>query len=207
MDLFEGVITGLGFASGDAVVVGTWARSPFGRVVDVMWRRADGRRVLLAPDDAVASYVADLYDFDEVAVVAISGGLCGAQLSVRAEPLAIRAEVAPADWRSWVFALRPRALRRSPAWIRIEDVLARPVVGRLLGGGEGVRAAGVAPGGQAEVYGADDWRRIRRASLRVDGRDAGPLSDLPADFGVGLSAFPTVPASVWVGTQIDQRRR
>ncbi len=202
-DLFEGAITAAAFASGDAVVVGAWARSPLGGFVDVMWRRPDGTRVLLAPTATVADYVAGLYTFDEVQVVRIRGGVRGAVVAVQAGPLQLHAELAARDWRSWLFALRPRVLRRSPRWIAVEDRLARPFVGALLGGGRGVRATGIAPGGQREHYGADDWRRVASATLTVDGEDAGPMRDMPADLGVGLSAFPTVPASVRVGTLIQ----
>lgn len=203
-DLFEGAITAVGSASGHSVVVGTWARSPLGRVVDVMWRDPAGVRRLLAPTQAAADYIAGLYRFDEVHVVAVHGGISGERLSVSAGPVQVTADLAPQDWRSWLFALRPRALRRSPRWIAVEDVLARPLVGLVIGGGRGVRAAGIAPGGQREYYGADDWRRVTGATLVVDGVDAGPMADLPADFGVGLSAFPTVPASVRVGTMIER---
>ena len=60
----------------------------------------------------------------------------------------------------------------------------------------------MAPGGQREFYGADDWRAIATATLSVDGVDAGAVRPLPADLGVGLSSFPTLPASVRVGTLI-----
>lgn len=206
MDVFEGAITGAAFSSGDAVVVGTWARSPLGSFVDVMWRRRDGTRVLLAPDERVAVYVSGLYVFDEISVLPIRGGIRADQVSVWAGTMALHARLAASDWRSWLFALRPRPLRRLPVWIRAEDVLARPFVGRLLGGGAGVRAAGLAPGGQQEYYGVDDWRRLATATLCIDGADAGDLTTLPADFGVGLSAFPTIPSSVRVGTLICRRK-
>lgn len=206
MDLFEGAITAAGFTSGDSVVVGAWARSPLGMVIDVMWRRPDGERVLLAPSRKVADYVSGLYTFDTVEVVPITGRLTRSRLSVVAGPLDLRVDLAAPDWRSWLFALRPRALRRSPRWIALEDRLARPFVGLLIGGAAGVRAAGIAPGGQKEFYGVDDWRAVDDAVLTVDGRDAGPMADLPADFGVGLSAFPTTPASVRVGTLIQSSR-
>lgn len=207
LHLFEGAITASGFASGHSVVVGAWARSPLGPFVDVMWRDPEGHRCLLAPTREVAAYVADLYRFDTVEVVPVRGGVRGSAVAVDAGPLRLRALLAPRDWRSWLFAMRPRPLRRSPGWIRLEDVLARPFVGALLGGGAAVRAAGVAPGGQRELYGADDWRRLADARLAVDGVDAGPMAPMPADFGVGLSAFPRVPASVRLGTLIDQRDR
>ncbi|CAN5279821.1 hypothetical protein BH23ACT9_BH23ACT9_03140 [soil metagenome] len=205
IDLFEGAITASGFTSGHSVVVGAWARSPLGPFIDVMWRDPDGVRRLLAPSPEVARYVADLYRFDEVQVVDVRGGLRGDELALAAGPLEVRAELAPRDWRSWLFALRPRALRRAPTWIGIEDRLARPVVGLVLGGGAAVRTTGVAPGGQREWYGADDWRKLADASLAVEGVDAGAMAAMPADFGVGLSAFPTVPASVRLGTLIAAR--
>lgn len=203
LHLFEGAITGCAFDSGHAVVLGTWARSPLGKVIDVMWRHPGGHRVLLAPRQDVADYISSLYAFDEVRVVPISGGIRGADVVVDAEPLELRARVAPPDWRSWLFALRPRVARRSRRWIELEDRLARPFVGRLLGGGDGVRAAGVAPGGQREWYGADDWRALSAARLRIDGVDQGAMRPLPTPFGVGLSGFPTAPASVRLGTLVE----
>lgn len=201
-DLFEGAITAAGFASGESVVVGSWARSPLGMFIDVMWRRPSGERVLLAPNHDVAAYVSGLYSFDTVTIVGVSGCLQDGWLTVSAGELSMTAEARPRDWRSWLFALRPRRLRRSSSWITLEDRLARPFVGRIIGGGESVRAAGLAPGGQQEFYGVDDWRALADASATVAGRDAGPMVDLPPDLGVGLSAFPTQPAMVHVGTLI-----
>ena len=199
---FVGCICAAGFASGDCVVVGAWRSSPLGSFVDVMWVGPDGTRVLLAPRPDVAEYVSALYTFDRVETVAITGGFDGRCVAVAAGPLRLRMESAPRDWRSWLFAARPKQLRRSPAWIALEDRLARPFVGRIIGGAQGVRAAGTAPGGQREWYGVEDYRRVTAASLTIDGRDAGGMAMLRADLGVGLSAFPTVPAIVHVATVI-----
>ena len=201
--LYEGCIAGGAFGDGEAVVVGMWRRSPLGAFVDVFWVRPDGERVLLAPRSAVAEAVAAVYTFDRIEVVPLRGGWDGTRIRLDAGPLALRLDPGPRDWRSWLFALRPRLLRRSARWIGVEDRLARPVVERLIGGGRGVRAAGMAPGGQREWYGVDDWRPVVGGSLLVDGRDAGPLRRLPADLGVGLSSFPTVPALVFVGTILE----
>lgn len=202
-DLFEGCIAGGGFASGDAVIVGAWRTSPFGTFVDVMWRRPDGERVLLAPTPAVAAYVTALYRFDRVEVTGVNGGWDGGSVAVEAGGLRVRLRAGDRGAVSWLFAARPRFLRRRPWWIRLEDRLARPVIGRLIGGGQGVRAAGIVPGGQREYYSVDDYRPVVAGELSVDGRDVGALGPLPADLGVGLSAFPTVPAVVYVGTIID----
>lgn len=207
LDQFTGCIAGAGFASGDSVVVGAWAVSPFGRFVDVMWVRPDRQRVLLAPTEQVAAYVSALYSFDVVECVRVEGGWDGAAVAVTAGAVRVRMLTDRRDARSWLFALRPKRLRRSPRWITLEDRLARPFVGRVIGGADGVRAAGIAPGGQHEYYGIEDYRPVAEASLTVAGRDAGALRPLPADLGVGLSSFPTRPAVVHVTTLIEAAQR
>lgn len=202
---FTGCIAGSGFASGDCVIVGAWAVSPFGPFVDVMWVRADGRRVLLAPTDETAAYVSALYSFDDVEQVTVAGGWDGAAVAVEAGPLRVRMLSGARDARSWLFALRPRALRCARWWIAVEDRLARPFVGRVIGGADGVRAAGVAPGGQREYYGVADYRPVTDATLTIQGRNAGGIRPLPPDLGVGLSSFPTRPAVVHVTTLIEAR--
>ncbi|HWB72336.1 MAG TPA: hypothetical protein VG452_08955, partial [Egibacteraceae bacterium] len=64
-------------------------------------------------------------------------------------------------------------------------------------------AAGRAPGGQREWYGVDDYRPIIDGSLQIDGRDAGRLAALPQDLGVGMSAFPALPAVVHLCALVD----
>lgn len=203
-DEFRGCITGAAFAAGDAVVVGAWRTSPFGQFVDVMWVHPHRGRVLLAPTAEIGTYVSGLYAFDEVLTVPVTGGWDGRAVAVCAGPLQVRMLANDRDTRSWLFALRPRVLRRSPTWIGIEDRMARPFVGRIIGGAAGVRAAGVAPGGQREFYGVEDYRSVADAALSVDGEDRGGLVDLPSDLGIGLSSFPTRPAVVHVTTLVER---
>ncbi len=204
-DRFVGCLSWAAFASGDAVIVGAWRESPFGQFVDVMWVRPDGVRTLVAPNPEVGAYVAGLYSFDEVVSADIRGGWDGGALAVEAGPLRVRLVADRRDARSWLFGLRPRRLRRSPRWIAVEDRLARPFVGRVIGGAEGVRAAGVAPGGQREYYGVEDYRPVRDATLQVEGADAGAVKDLPPELGIGLSGFPRRPAVVNVATLVQRR--
>ncbi len=56
--VFTGHIAGTGTGSGLRIVIGAWDRSPFGAFTDVMLQTAGDERVLLAPDDAVAEFVA-----------------------------------------------------------------------------------------------------------------------------------------------------
>jgi hypothetical protein len=53
---------------------------PFGTFTDVMLQCADDERVLLAPDDSVAGFVASTYRFDRVEVGAVSSGFGAGQL-------------------------------------------------------------------------------------------------------------------------------
>lgn len=204
LDRFQGIITAGGFATGDQVVVGAWRTSPLGRFVDVMWVRSDGERVLLAPTEAVRRYVAGLYTFETARVVPVRGGWTGTDVEVTAGPLQVRFTPGPRDWRSWLFAARPAPLRRSPAWLTLEDRLVGPLGGLVLGGTGGVRTAGRAPGGQREWYGIADYGPLRSGTATIEGVDAGPLRPLRSNLGVGLSDFPTVPALVHVGTLVDQ---
>jgi hypothetical protein len=203
LDRFAGLIAAGGFASGEQVVVGLWRTSPLGRFVDAMWVRPDGERVLLAPSEAVRRYVASLYTFERTEVVSLVGGWTGRRVEVTAGPVRLTLDAGGRDWRSWLFAARPLPLRRSPRWLAVEDRLVAPLGGFLLRGTDGVRLAGTAPGGQREWYGIDDYRPLTRGTLTVDGTDAGALTTLRADLGVGLSAFPSVPALVNVTTLVE----
>lgn len=206
LDPFHGMIAAGAFASGDQVVVGMWRDSPLGRFTDVMWVRPGGERVLLAPDPEVAGFIGELYRFDRVQVVAVSGGWNGRHVEVSAGRLLVQLLPGARDWRSWVFAARPRVVRRAPAWLGLEDRLVGPLGGVLIDGADGVRVRGTTPGGRRELYSVDDYRRVVAGSLLVDGRDAGPLGHLRPDIGVGLSAFPTVPALVNLVTLIEPAR-
>lgn len=204
-DHFEGAIAAGAFASGDQVVVGLWRDSPLGHFADVMWIRPDGERVLLAPAPEVAAFVGELYRFDRVEVVGVRGGWNGRYVEVAAGPLLVQLLPGERDWRSWVFAARPRALRRAPGWLAVEDRLVGPLGRLLIGGAQGVRVRGTSPGGRRELYSIDDYRRVVAGSLLLDGRDAGALDDLRPDIGVGLSAFPSAPAMVNLVTLIEPR--
>jgi hypothetical protein len=203
LDRFVGAIAAGAFASGEQVVVGMWRDSPLGRFIDVMWVRPDGERVLLAPDPGVAAFVGELYTFDRVQVVEVSGGWDGRSVEVAAGPLRLCLAPRRRDWRSWVFSSRPRVLRRSPVWLAAEDRLVGPLGGLLIGGAAGVRVSGITPSGRREWYSIDDYRRVMAGSLRVEGADAGGLTELRPDLGVGLSAFPTIPALVHLVTLVE----
>lgn len=190
----EGAICGVAFASGDRFVIGLWDRGPLGAMQDVMWAQPDGTRVLLAPGDEVGSFVSSIYRFDRVATVPFGLDRHGGGFTLRAGDLEIAVSLG-AERR--VFALRPRPLRRSLAWVRVEDVLLRRLVGRfVLGGAEGVRAFGTTRTGIRQWYRIDRYRKVADASARIGGRDLGPLRPLEGPMGFGFSEFPREPAYV-----------
>ena len=101
-----GFIGAAGFASGDRVVVGAWTHGPVGPMIDVMWARPDGERVLLAPSAAAADLITSVYGFDQVELVAVRGGCDGRTLDVAAGPLEVRLEggrrwpLPPMSWKA-----------------------------------------------------------------------------------------------------------
>lgn len=190
----EGSITASGFASGDRIVAGVWTSGPLGPMVDVMWARPNGSKILIAPSSEVADFVAGVYDFDSIEVAAIAVRRSRAELQLRAGSLELQAT---AGRRHPLFGLRPRFLRRSPAWVRVEDVVLRPLVGRYaLGGARGVRAYGRTPGGVREWYCVDSYRPLVDARAWLDGVDLGPMSPLDPPVRFGISEFPLRPAMV-----------
>lgn len=66
--VFTGNIAGFGTTAGVRLVVGTWSESPFGAFSDVMIQTGSDERILLAPTDEVADFVASAYNFDRVEV-------------------------------------------------------------------------------------------------------------------------------------------
>ena len=191
----EGTIAAAGFGSGDRFVVGVWKTGPLGPMVDVMWQRPEGRRVLLAPTVEIASFIGGIYEFDETRVVDFDvDASTPTRLSLRAGPVEVEMLAGKA---LPLFALRPRILRRSRGWITFEDLVLRPVVSRLvLGGGQSVRLRGRSPGGYREWYCIDAYRPLIKARAAVGGEDLGELGPLEPAVTFGFSAFPSRPAFV-----------
>lgn len=190
----EGRIAGAGFSSGDRFVAGLWRRGPLGPMVDVMWARPTGDRTLLASSSDVARFVGGVYRFERTLVVATEVKGSDHTIELEAGPLHLHLEMGP---RLNLFSLRPRRLRRSPAWVRLEDALFRPVAGRfLLHGGSGTRLYGRSPSGVREWYCIDAYRPIAGATATLDGRDLGPLAPLIPPARFGFSEFPQRPAVV-----------
>lgn len=197
---FGGHIAGIGTTSGLRAVVGRWDSSPFGSFADVMLETAEGHRVLLAPSEPVAEFVAATYSFDEV----------------RVEPVRVVDEyspAAPSTWRVETPSLRlsiglgsrtalgalmrvvPRRLATAPAWSRVTDPVARVTM-------RGVRTRGSAGGGRLEVYGATDVRRVTSVSGAYEGVPLGGLAPVDPPCRFGFSSAPRIPAVTEVVTTV-----
>jgi hypothetical protein len=135
----------------------------------------------------------------------MGNGWTSDDVEVEAGPLTVRLHAGARDWRSWLFAARPRLLRRSPAWLSLEDALVEPLGGRLLGGVDGVHLAGRAPGGQREWYGIDLPPAHRRVGDRGGWgrRPPRPAATAPRR---GPVVLPHRPRLVAVTTLIEPLR-
>lgn len=208
---FTGRIMGVGTTSGARLVVGVWDGSPLGSFVDVMVERADGHRLLLAPTQEVAEFVAGTYTFDETRIepVEVEPPADGTRMKV--EPLAggSRIEVVSPSLTlvatlgrrtalGWLLRGIPRRIAASPGWSTVTDPVARVLL-------RGVRTRGSAGQGRQEYYGATDVRAVTSLSGQLDGADLGTLTavDPPARFG--FSSTPRRPSVTEVVTTIVER--
>lgn len=196
---FTGRILGVGTTSGTRLVVGVWDTSPLGRFADVMVERADGHRLLLAPSQEVAEFVAETYRFDErrIEPVEVARPEDGARVEVATPSLTLTATLGPRTVLGWLLRGVPRRVASSPAWSTVTDPVARLVL-------RGVRTRGSAGQGRREFYGATDVRAVTSVSARLDGTDLGTLTavDPPARFG--FSSTPRRPSLTEVVTTIVQ---
>ncbi|WP_382309914.1 hypothetical protein [Herbiconiux sp. UC225_62] len=195
---FEGRIAGFGTTSGTRMVLGLWDSSPFGRFADAMIEDARGHRILLAPSDEVAAFIAATYAFDEVRVLPVERRRIAGGLALDAPGLAVRLRIGPISPLGRVLRSVPPRLATHPGWLRAID----PVARRLQ---PGVRTAGSAGGGRREFYGVTVVRRIVWAEARFDGTDLGGFAQLDPPVRFGFGSAPREPSLVDVVTTIRER--
>ena len=180
----EGAICSVGFRSGDRFVVGYWDRSPLGPLVDVMWARPDGERVLVVADQRAGDFISAVYLFDRVLVVPLRCDFDGRTLTLRAGSLRLGLR-GGAGWRIPFGARRPAWFTR---WVE------GPVARSLLG----VRTFGVSPTGVREWYRADEYRPVVDAAAALGDADLGPWGRFELAAGFGFSEPPHRPSIVRV---------
>lgn len=177
------------------MVVGRWRESPLGTFADVMVATAAGERVLLAPSDEVAEYVAATYSFDRVEIGPVS--VTGAdEWSVVAPGLTLRLRVGRRAPLGWLLRAQPSALATSPAWTRVTDPVARVLL-------PGVRTRGTAGGGRREFYGATDEHRVVSLAGTWQGVDLGTLAPVAPEPGFGFGSTPRTPSVTSVVTTVQ----
>ncbi|MBM9469024.1 hypothetical protein JL106_17195 [Nakamurella sp. YIM 132084] len=192
---FDGAIAGIGTASGTRLVIGMWPRSPFGPVTDVMVERADGHRILLAPTQELADFIAATYAFDEVRVTPVRRGLEGDRWGVVAPDLAVTFRVQGRPGLGWLLSAVPRSVARTRAWTTVIDPVARLTM-------HGVRTRGETSGGRREWYSALDLHRITDLTAEFDGQDLGELRPVEPAVRFGFGSTPAEPGLTRVLTTV-----
>lgn len=182
---FAGHIAGIGTSSGTRIVVGMWDESPFGTFADVMVEQPSGHRILLAPRQAIADFVASTYSFDEIRIEPVSITR-GDEWSVHTRSLQLRFTPGRPLWMSPVLALVPRIVRRTSTWARI----CNPIAARLM---PGVHTYGSAGGGRTEWYAASQVRRLSRARATWEGEELGALAPVTPAVRFGFASSPAQP--------------
>lgn len=197
---FDGRIAGLGTASGTRIVLGLWRRTPLGPFADAMIERADGRRILLAPTEEIATLIAGLYRFDEVRVQPLRAR--GAERVLQVDSPSLRLDVGIGRVSALGLLLRavPRPMARSWRFAAAVHPLARTLV-------PGAGTAGSARGGAREYYGVTDARRIAAARGEFEGVGLGALAPLDPPVRFGFASTPAAPTVVDVLTTVRRTDR
>lgn len=192
---FRGHIAGVGSASGVRIVVGRWVDSPLGTFGDAMVERADGRRILLAPDATVAQFVAATYSFDEIRMEPFTITGDGDAWQVRSPSLDLDLTVGRPTPLGRLLSLVPSSVGTAPWWCAVTDVVARVVL-------RGVRTRG-ATGARREWYGATGNRVITGATGTFDGLDLGSLQPVAPQPRFGFSSTPSRPSVTDIVTTVE----
>jgi hypothetical protein len=202
---YSGQIAGVGTTSGTRIVVGSWAQTPHGPFADAMVERADGHRVLLAPDETVRDVIESTYTFDEVRLepvvvqvddVHLGAGRARSRWVLTSPSLRLTIEVGRRRPLGLLLRAVPRPLAVSTAWATLVD----PVAARVM---DGVHTRGSAKAGRREWYGATDLHGVTAASGTFDGADLGGLAPVDPPCRFGFSSTPREPGVTTVVTTIE----
>lgn len=194
---FHGRIAGVGSASGTRVVVGLWHETPMGSFADAMVETASGHRVLVAPHEAAAEFIAATYTFDEVRIEPVRATATADRWQVTSPSLELELRVGGRTALGALLRVVPDRIATSPAWCTLTDPVARVVL-------RGVRTRGSAGNGRREWYGATDAHRVVALTGRFDGSDLGALAPVDPPCRFGFSSTPRTPSVTSVVTTVDQ---
>lgn len=193
---FEGEIAAFGTEAGYRIVVGRWPVSPFGPISDVMLEAPEGFRLLMAPSEQIAGFIASTYQFDSVEVTAVDAVRRPAGLTVVAGPLRAELTIGGRGWLGLLLRAVPRPVATAPAWAALMDPFARAVL-------PGVRTRGSAGSGRREWYGAQDLHPLMSVTASWRGTDLGAMADVHPPVRFGFGSTPRHPAIVRLTTTVQ----
>jgi hypothetical protein len=193
--VFDGHIAGIGTASGLRAVVGIWQEWPFGPFADAMVQLPTGRRILLAPTEDVAGFIAATYSFEEVRVVDVDAVRAGQALTVDAGPLVILAGIGGRALLGSLLRSMPRPLAVHTRWLTAVSPF-------VAAASPGTRTFGTAGNGRLEYYGVTDLHHISSAVVRWEGEGAGALSPINPPVTFGFCSVPPRPSLARVRTTV-----
>ncbi len=196
---FTGRIAGVGSVSGVRIVIGDWDDSPLGAFADAMVERADGHRVLIAPRQDVADFVASTYDFDEVRVEPLEAITAATWMTFASTSLSLAIGLGPRPLLGWALRMVPRPVATSPAWSTVTD----PVARTLLRGVRTRGRTGSGPEARHEWYGATDHHRVASLAGWFDGSPVGGLAPVQPPPSFGFSSSPTMPSVTQLVTTVE----
>jgi len=186
----HGVVSSVGFESGDRFVIGHWLSSPIGAFTDLMWASPDGARHLRVPSARALAFVSGIYAFDVAELAPVTATVTPASVTVDAGDIGVALRSG--------FG-RPIPFSRVPGVTRfVQDPIARVTMG--------VRTYGESPHGVREWYRATSYRRVRSAQAHINGTQLGALApriDPPVRFG--FSEPPPRPSMVWLRPLLEYR--
>ena len=193
---FEGEIAAFGTEAGYRIVVGRWLVSPFGPISDVMLEAPEGMRLLMAPSERVADFIASTYHFDAVKITPVDvvrqpGGLTVLAGSLRADVIIGRRE-----WLGMLLRAVPRRVATAPTWATLVDPVARAVL-------PGVRTRGSAGSGRREWYGAWDLQPLVGVRANWEGADLGSMTNVSPPVRFGFGSTPCRPSIVCLTTTVQ----
>lgn len=196
---FNGHIAGVGTQEGTRLVLGCWSRTPHGPFADVMVERADGHRILLAPDPWVADFVTNTYTFDDVEVVEVkvhrSGTQRGSLWSVSAGPVSWEFSVGSRTALGHLLRAVPPVVGTTLSFARLTNVVASQLL-------PGVQTLGSAGQGRTEWYAAHDLHRLTGSDVKWDGQSLGTMTSVTPPPRFGFSSTPQMPSVTAVTTTV-----
>lgn len=193
---FDGEIAAFGTTTGHRVVVGRWPGSPFGPISDIMLEAPDGTRLLIAPSEEVAHFLASTYRFDSVEVEPVDVIRQPGRLELVAGQLQADMTVGRRGWLGLLLRAVPRPVATAPAWAALVDPLARVML-------PGVRSRGSAGTGRREWYGTWDFHLLVSVTASWRGTDLGAMADVFPPVRFGFGSAPRRPSVVRLTTTVE----